>query len=191
LELEARTLISTIFGLDTASFLDDFTIYSNLSIIRSQVDVSSVAGSVADSRPLQGQSPYVFNAGIRYENRRNQWGVALNVNRVGQRIYIVGNVNEPDLWEQARTFLDFQITKGFWKGRAQFKLNIQNILAQDQIFYQNSSTARSEVKGMNGFFNTVFVGEKSNQKGFDKNIDQQVWRTNFGRTFSASLSFRL
>ncbi|MGV3610059.1 MAG: TonB-dependent receptor domain-containing protein [Fluviicola sp.] len=191
LELEARTLISTIFGLDTASFFDDLTIYSNLSIIRSQVDVSSVAGSVADSRPLQGQSPYVFNAGIRYENRRNQWGVSLNVNRVGQRIYIVGNVNEPDLWEQARTFLDLQITKGFWKGRAQFKLNIQNILAQDQIFYQNSSTARSEANGMNGFFNTIFVGEKSNQKGFDKDIDQQVWKTNFGRTFSASLSFRL
>ncbi|WP_341903389.1 TonB-dependent receptor [Fluviicola taffensis] len=191
LELEARSLISTIFGLDTSSLFDDLTVYSNLSIIRSQVDVSSVVGSVADSRPLQGQSPYVFNAGIRYDNARNQWGVSLNINRVGQRIYIVGNVNEPDLWEQARTFLDLQITKSFMKGRAQFKLNIQNILAQNQIFYQNSSTARSEVKGMNGFFNTVFVGDKNNNQGFDKEIDQQVWKTNFGRTFSASLSFRL
>lgn len=190
LELEARTLISTIFGLDTSSFLDDFTVYSNLSVIRSQVDVSGVAGSVADSRPLQGQSPYVFNAGIRYDNARKQWGVSLNVNRVGQRIYIVGNVNEPDLWEQARTFLDLQITKTFMQGRAQFKLNIQNILAQDQIFYQNSSTVRSEANGANGFFNTVFVGDKNNQNGFDKNSDQQVWKTNFGRTFSASLSFR-
>lgn len=191
LELEARSLVSTVFGLDTSSFFDDLTVYSNLSIIRSKVDVSSVAGSVADSRPLQGQSPYVFNAGIRYDNLRNQWGVALNVNRVGQRISIVGNVNEPDLWEQARTFLDLQITKSFMKGRAQFKLNVQNILAQSQVFYQNSSTARSESKGMNGFFNTVFVGDKNNQKGFDKDIDQQVWKTNFGRTFSASVSFRL
>jgi hypothetical protein len=77
------------------------------------------------------------------------------------------------------------------KGRAQFKLNIQNILAQDQIFYQNSSTERTTSKGVNGFFNTVFVGDKNNNNGFDKNIDQQVWRTNFGRTFSASVSFRL
>ena len=191
LELEARSLISTIFGLDTSSLFDDLTVYSNLSIIRSQVDVSGVAGSVADSRPLQGQSPYVFNAGIRYDNARNQWGVALNVNRVGQRIYIVGNVNEPDLWEQGRTFLDLQITKGFWKGRAQFKLNIQNILAQDQVFYQNNFTARSEAKGMSGFFNTIFIGDKNNAKGFDKDIDQRVWKTNFGRTFSASVSFRL
>ncbi|WP_294679828.1 TonB-dependent receptor [uncultured Fluviicola sp.] len=191
LELEARSLISTIFGMDTSSLFDDLTVYSNLSIIRSQVDVSGVAGSVADSRPLQGQSPYVFNAGIRYDNTRNQWGVALNVNRVGQRIYIVGNVNEPDLWEQGRTFLDLQITKGFWKGRAQFKLNIQNILAQDQIFYQNNFTARSEANGLNGFFNTIFIGDKNNAKGFDKDIDQRVWKTNFGRTFSASISFRL
>ncbi len=191
LELEARSLISTIFGMDTSSLFDDLTVYSNLSIIRSQVDVSNVAGSVADSRPLQGQSPYVFNAGIRYDNARNQWGVALNVNRVGQRIYIVGNVNEPDLWEQGRTFLDLQITKGFWKGRAQFKLNIQNILAQDQVFYQNNFTARSEAKGMSGFFNTIFIGDKNNAKGFDKDIDQRVWKTNFGRTFSASVSFRL
>nr|WP_294858786.1 TonB-dependent receptor [uncultured Fluviicola sp.] len=191
LELEARSLISTIFGLDTSSFFDNLMVYSNLSIIRSKVDVSSVAGSVADSRPLQGQSPYVFNAGIRYDNPRNQWGMSLNINRVGQRISIVGNVNEPDLWEQARTFLDLQITKSFMKGRAQFKLNIQNILAQDQVFYQNSSTARTTAKGANGFFNTVFVGDKNNNNGFDKSIDQQVWRTNFGRTFSASLSFRL
>lgn len=191
LELEARSLVSTIFGLDTSSFFDQLTVYSNLSVIRSQVDVSTVVGSMSDSRPLQGQSPYVFNAGIRYDNARNQWGVSLNVNRVGQRIYIVGNVNEPDLWEQARTFLDLQITKGFWKGRAQFKLNIQNILAQDQVFYQNNGTQRSTAKGANGFFNTIFVGDKNNNNGFDKKIDQQVWRTNFGRTFSASVSFRL
>ncbi|WP_343636794.1 TonB-dependent receptor [Fluviicola sp.] len=191
LELEARSLVSTIFGLDTSSFFDNLTVYSNLSIIRSQVDVSTVVGSMSSSRPLQGQSPYVFNAGIRYDNTRNQWGVSLNINRVGQRIYIVGNVNEPDLWEQARTFLDLQITKTFWKGRAQFKLNIQNILAQNQVFYQNNQIERSTAKGANGFFNTIFVGDKNNNNGFDKNIDQQVWKTNFGRTFSASISFRL
>lgn len=191
LELEGRTLISTLFGLDTASFFDKLTLYSNLAIIRSKVDVSNVVGSVASSRPLQGQSPYIFNAGIRYDNSRYQWGLAVNINRVGQRIYVVGNVNEPDLWEKARTFIDVQLTKSFWKGRAAFKLNIQNILAQDQIFYQNSTTERTTVKGAQGFFNSVFVGDKNNNNGFDEKIDQQVWRTNFGRTFSLSLSIRL
>lgn len=191
LELEARTLVSNIFKLDTSSFFDDFTVYANLSIIRSQVDVSTVVGSAVDSRPLQGQSPYVFNAGIRYDSPRYQWGVTLNVNRVGQRIYYVGNVYEPNLWEKARTFLDLQLTKSFMRGRAQLKFNIQNILAQDQIFYQNSSTERSSVKGVNGFFNSIFVGDKNNNNNFDKKIDTEIWNTNFGTTYSVSLSFRL
>lgn len=191
LELEARTLISNIFQLDTSSFFDKITVYANLSIIRSKVDVSTVVGSATDSRPLQGQSPYVFNAGIRYDNPRNAWGISLNLNRVGQRIYYVGNVYEPDLWEKARTFLDLQVTKGFWKGRAQFKLNVQNILAQDQIFYQNSNIERSTVKGINAFFNTIFVGDKNNNNNYDKKIDQQIWKSNFGTTFTASVSIRL
>jgi hypothetical protein len=191
LEFEARTLVTTLFGGDTSSFFDNLTLYSNLSIIRSKVDVSNVAGSSYSSRPLQGQSPYVFNAGIRFDSKKNHWGISVNLNRVGQRIAIVGNVNEPDLWEQARTFLDVQLTKSFWKNRAQFKLNISNILAQDQVFYQNNNIDDSRAKGANGFFNTIFVGDKNNKQGYNADVDQQIWKTNFGRTFTASLTFNL
>lgn len=191
LEFEARSLASTIFGGDTSSFSDRLTLYSNLSIIRSQVDVSTVVGSAYSSRPLQGQSPYVFNAGIRYDSRKYNWGASLTLNRVGQRIAIVGNVNEPDLWEKARTFLDLQFTKTFWKERAQFKLNISNILAQDQIFYQNNSTADVRAKGSSKFFNAILTGDKDNKQGYNANVDQQIWKTNFGRTITASITFNL
>ena len=189
LELEARTLISNLIHSDTSSFFDKMTVYSNLAIIRSTVDVSKVLGSAESSRPLQGQSPYVFNAGLQYNDKRFNWSAALNVNRVGQRIAIVGNVNEPDLWENARTFIDLQLTKSFWKNRAEFKVNIQNILAQNQIFYQNSGVERS-VKGANGFFNTVFVGDKNNSNGYNEDTDDVVWNTRFGRTISATLSIK-
>lgn len=191
LEFEARSLVSSLFKQDTGSFFEQFTVYSNLSIIRSAVDVSTVAGSAYNSRPLQGQSPYVFNAGLRYDSKKGGWGAALTVNRVGQRIAIVGNVNEPDLWEQARTFLDLQVTKKFWKDRGQFKLNISNILAQDQIFYQNNATDVSRAKGANGFFNSIFIGDKNNRQGYNADVDQQIWKTNFGRTISASFTFTL
>lgn len=191
LEFEARSLVSTLLMSDTGSFFEQFTIYSNLSIIRSSVDVSNVAGSAYSSRPLQGQSPYVFNAGLRYDSKKGGWGASLTVNRVGQRIAIVGNVNEPDLWEQARTFLDLQITKTFWKERAQFKLNISNILAQDQVFYQNNNVDATRTKGANGFFNTIFIGDKNNRQGYNADVDQQIWKTNFGRTISATLTFKL
>jgi len=194
-ELEARTLVSNIFKVDTASCFNNVTLYSNLAVIRSVVDVSHIVGSVSDSRPLQGQSPYVFNAGITYQHPDKIWSTTLNVNRIGERIAIVGNVNEPDLWENARTFLDFQATYSFWKNKsdnniAEVKLNIQNILAQDQLFYQNNEGGEG-VSGIRGASNSVFIGNKNNSNGFQKGIDDEIWRTNFGRTISLSLSFKL
>lgn len=190
LELEARSLISSLFKTDSASVAKYFTIYGNIAVIRSKVDVSSVLGSTADSRPLQGQSPYVFNAGIQYKHPEKHWGASVNVNRVGERIAIVGNVNEPDLWENARTFIDLQLSKSFWKEKAEFKINFQNILAQDQIFYQNN--VQTEKTGaFNQAVNTIFIGEKTNNNGYQEGVDDQVWRTRLGQTISLSLSIKL
>ncbi len=190
LEIEARTLIGTLIDLDTTDFLSNVSVYGNLAIIRSKVDVSQVIGTAYDSRPLQGQSPYVINAGIQYKHPKDNWGLALNLNKVGERIAIVGNVNEPDLWENSRTFLDLQITKSFWKQKGEFKLNIQNILAQDQVFYQNSTKSVNET-GVTSLTNSLFIGDKNNPNGFQSAFDDQVWKTNFGRVFSFSIAVKL
>lgn len=189
IEIEARSLLSALFHADTNSFFEQLTVYSNLSIIRSSVDVSAVVGSGSDSRPLQGQSPYVFNAGIYYNNVKYNWNATVSLNRVGPRIAIVGNVNEPDLWENSRTFLDFQVSKAFWQNKAEFKLNIANILAQKQVFYQNNGNDETN-KGVSGLFNSIFVGDQENRTGLDESKDDAVWSTVFGRTFSATLSIR-
>lgn len=189
-EVEARSLLSSLTGSDTSSFFDKLTVYANLSVIRSSVDVSGVIGSATSTRPLQGQSPYVFNAGLYYTNPRHNWGMTVSVNRVGPRIYLVGNVNEPDLWENARTFLDLQVSKTFWNGRAELKLNAQNLLAQKQEFYQNNSGNAASSRGVNGIFNTIFIGDKNNRTGLDKSTDDVIWSTRFGPTFSASLAIR-
>ncbi len=189
LELEGRTRISTMLGLDTASFLKDFTLYANLAFIHSKVDTRTIVGSSEDSRMLQGQSPYIINAGIRYEHPRYQFGVALNVNKIGDRIYVVGNVNEPSLWEKSRTFLDLQLTKSFWRNRIQLKLNVQNILAQKQLFYQNGTEYR-KAGDFKGFFNTLIFGDKHNKNSFDSKYDQQIWKTRFGSSVSFSVSFK-
>lgn len=190
LEVEARTLIGSLIDLDTTAFLSNVSVYGNIAVIRSKVDVSQVVGSQYDSRPLQGQSPYVLNAGIQYKHPKDNWGLALNINKVGERIAIVGNVNEPDLWENSRTFLDLQITKSFWKQKGEFKLNIQNILAQDQVFYQNGSQTETQ-KGLVAGTNSLFIGDKNNPNGFQSAVDDQVWKTNFGRVFSFSIAVKL
>lgn len=188
-EIEARSQLSTIFKKDSTSMWTDFSIYGNIAIIRSKVNTEDIVGSIASSRTLQGQSPYVFNFGVQYTNEKKNWGATMNVNRVGERIAIVGNVNEPDLIENSRTFLDVQFTKSFLDKRLDIKVNVQNILAQDQVFYQNVTTDERG-SGFSRAMSSVFSGDKTNTFKFDAATDNQVWRTNFGRTISFAISYK-
>ncbi|WP_298154159.1 TonB-dependent receptor [Flavobacterium sp.] len=190
-ELEFRTLLGSLMHSEN-SILNNLTAFSNLAIIKSKVDVSNLA-AVSDTekeRPMQGQSPYVFNAGLQYITTDKDWSVSLNVNRVGNRIAIVGNTEvEPTLWEKSRTFLDFQISKSFLNNKLELKLNGQNILAQDLVFYHNRDLGVSEGTGVKGFFNAVFTGDRDNKNGYNSKEDDLIWSTKYGRTFSLTATY--
>ncbi|MEO5776242.1 MAG: TonB-dependent receptor [Flavobacterium sp.] len=190
-ELEFRTLLSTIFKSENTTFFDDLTLFSNIAIIKSRVDVSnSNNANPQNNRPLQGQSPYVLNAGLQYLNKDNGWIVSANINRVGNRIAIGSSEIEPAIWEKARTFLDFQIAKTFYKNALELKLNIQNVLAQDLIFYQNKkSQDEQHQSGIAGLVNSVFTGDRNNEDGFDPAVDDVIWKTKYGKTISLTLSY--
>ncbi len=188
-EFEFRTLLSSIFKYEGAAFLDDLTLFSNIAIIKSRVDISSF-NEKEKARPMQGQSPFVFNAGLQYINKENGWALSTNINRVGNRIAISGNDNNPSIWEKARTFLDMQISKSFKKNKIEIKLNIQNLLAQDLIFYQNNpSKAANNDSAFSSLSNLVFTGDGHNDNGYKPNVDDPIWITKFGRTFSLSMSY--
>lgn len=136
-EFEFRALLSSVFNMDTISWLDYLTIYSNLALINSTVVLSEKNKAIEADRRLQGQSNYVFNAGVQFQNFNSGITATLSANRVGDRISIVGNLNEPDLWEKGRTVLDLQIGKNFLKNRLDIRINIKDILIQDQIFYND------------------------------------------------------
>ena len=192
-ELEYRTLLSSIFGSKEESVLNDITFYTNVAVIRSRVDISNLATTSVTDIPLQGQSPYVFNGGIQYINTANGWASSINMNRVGNRIAIQGNQTQgaevPAIWEKSRTFLDMQISKNFLKNKLEFKFNIQNLLAQDLLFYQNNDGETSHKTGIAALFNNVFTGDSQNKNGFDKKIDDEIWRTKYGRTFSLTATY--
>ena len=168
----------------------NLTAFSNLAIIRSKVDVAAVVGSGSDNRPLQGQSPYVLNAGLQYIDRELGMSFSASYNKVGQRIAIVGNVNEPDIWEAGRAFLDLQVTKSLWKDRIEIKFNAQNILAQKQNYYQNRELDDTKVNAGKGFFNGLLTGDSQNNNGYNKNEDDLIWSTKFGRVYSLSVSVK-
>ncbi|QBN19327.1 TonB-dependent receptor [Flavobacterium nackdongense] len=193
IELEFRLLVSTLFGAKENKFLDDLTIFSNLAVIRSEVDISNLTPTAVKT-PLQGQSPYVFNAGLQYINKELGWSFAANANRVGDRITIHGNQTTgntaPAFWEKSRTFLDFQLAKNLLKNKIELKLNVRNALAEDLVFYQNNDLpGAKEIKGFDAFVNKVFTGDSQNKNGFDSKVDDEVIRNNFGRVFSFAMTY--
>jgi TonB-dependent receptor len=166
LELEYRVKLN-IFNKKTKNlFLNGATVYTNFALIRSKVDTRSINGSEGDSRPLQGQSPYIVNAGLNYDLGTTGWSANASYNIVGARIFSVGNVQEPSVWEKSRSVLDFQIAKKF-QNNLEIKFNVRDLLAQDLVFYQDL-----------------------NKNGkFDKLTDNQWQVTKFGQTVSFSVSY--
>jgi hypothetical protein len=154
------------------------------------VDVSGIIGTPYNTRPLQGQSPYVFNTGLMYTDDSLGMSFTMIMNRVGDRIAILGNVNEPDIWEKGRTFVDFQISKFLFKEKMEVKVNFQNILAQKLIFYQNNYFSTNDYSKSLQIVNSVLTGDKSNQNGYNEKRDDLLWSTVFGRTISATIIIR-
>jgi outer membrane receptor protein involved in Fe transport len=179
-ELEYRINIGNFYKNDSSTLgkiLNNTTVFSNLALIQSQVDAKApknplLAGSVSNyNRPLQGQSPYLFNAGISYVDNEYNFSFSAMLNRVGPRIYIVGNNIYQEIWEYSRTVMDLQATKSFYKNRLEFRFNVKDLFANNQNlqYYQN-------------------FDDKPFKKNSGKNT--LMWDTRLGVTFSGQISFK-
>lgn len=133
-ELEYRVLLGTIFNSDSSKFLNATTLFTNFSYVKSKVDVSKLNN--VEARPLQGQSPVIINAGLQYLDPEFDYGISISYNYVGRRIVIVGNTDEPNIWENPRHVLDLQLSKTF-KKNLELKLNVRDAIAQNLIYYQD------------------------------------------------------
>jgi TonB-dependent receptor len=88
-----------------------------------------------EKRPLQGQSPYVFNTNISYDNRDIGLSIALLYNISGRRISQLGaDIGTPvNVYEEARNQVDLSISKTIFT-RLLAKLNVKNILDDRYLF---------------------------------------------------------
>lgn len=141
--------------LGDKAWLDNLTAFANASYIDSKV-----LGEGID-RPLQGQSPYLINAGLQYFSPKTAITFTSVYNRIGQRIFLVGYQGYPDIYENARDVLDFQISKRVLKSQAEIKLNVGDILNQNTVFYQNNVGATKmayEGDGIDRLINSYRLG---------------------------------
>lgn len=138
IELEARYALGRL-----SPALEAFTIGGNLSLIESEVDVppdEQLLFGSPESRQLVGQSPFLLNLDLSYDN--DEWGTYLNLsyNYTGERLAVV-NPNTSalgDVFEQPVGRLNLTYTQrlnGYWK----MKLSAENLL--DPEFEQTYEVA--------------------------------------------------
>ena len=155
--------------LETRKKLNNrFTFQANASLINSKLKDATLALN----RPLQGQSPYLLNLGILYDVVETGFNATLLFNRVGERIYLVGDVKgsgTPDIYEAPRSLFDFQISKKFNDKKSELKFTVSDILNQYQTFYQNNT---SDTK-------------------YNKDKDAIRFRRKFGTTFGITFNYSL
>lgn len=136
IELDVRKSLSFIG-------LDNLYLSFNGALIRSRVNFEP--GSLEEDRPMQGQSPYLVNAGLFYTSDALGLDVSLLYNRIGKRIIGVGRsegttgsddvIKVPDSYEMPRNSVDFNISKDFGK-HLELKLYVKNILGEPVVYKQ-------------------------------------------------------
>ncbi|MGN7723752.1 TonB-dependent receptor domain-containing protein [Chitinophaga sp. 22620] len=150
-------------------------------------------------RPLSGQSPYIINGGLLYAG--NSFGVNVSYNRYGKRIVFASPDRSMDEYENPRDLLDLQISYKFLKEKkAELKLNLNDVLNQEQLFYQNRFNEGNPF-GFDPGWTSVerypgvgsgFLPEHKDPKGtsYNKDYDTVVRRYKFGTTYTINFSYR-
>jgi TonB-dependent receptor len=120
--------------------LEDLVFFSNASFIRSSIDLSKGVSYFDSTRALQGQSPYILNAGLTYNIVKFGLSTTLIYNVIGDRIAQVGTVGYGDIYERHRNLLDFSINKRLGN-RGEIKLTWGDILRPEFLYYQDNNAS--------------------------------------------------
>ena len=160
-ELEIRKNLNFLNGGETGLF-SNFSVFGNFTYIFSQVkfDDNSAGKAVSADRPVQGQSPYLINAGLQYSSDKTGLSSTLLYNRVGNRLSLVGYsvTGFPDIYEKARDVIDFQIAKKVMSKRGEIKLTYGDILNQKLMYFENLDKSKSYKKGTDRVFSSYKPG---------------------------------
>jgi outer membrane receptor protein involved in Fe transport len=132
LELEFRHSLAFI---NESIVFQNMVFYANGTLVKSKVTNPTDQNYIVKSRPMVGQSPYSINGGLQYNALGDNLNFSLLYNRIGRRISQVGGQVFSDVYEAPRNVVDFQTSYSFYKKKAQIKLNINDILNNQSVFY--------------------------------------------------------
>lgn len=172
-EAEFRKSIGFIGNAD---WLNNLYFNGNVSVIFSKVTLENTNSSgdklESTNRPLQGQSPYLINAGFQYDGSTGT-NISVLYNRIGQRLILVGNEDFDDIYEKPRDLVDVQISQKIFKRKGEVRLTVGDILNQQVATYQNTDKIKKATaynKGIDPIFTTYKPGTTITV-GFIYNLD--------------------
>lgn len=149
-------------------FLNKLSVILNGSYIISKITLKDDPALLeAMERPMQGQSPYVVNAGLFYQDEDNGWQVNAQYNIFGKRIFTVGDRNFPTIWEMPRNVVDMTISKRI-KEKLDLRIGVSNLLNAKSVFKEDPNL---------------------NNKLTDK-VDNVVISTRFGQYFNVGFAYK-
>lgn len=129
-EFEARMNLDFI-----SEELSNFSVGTNLSLVKSEIDIpeselnarKAIDSTSGTTRELQGQSPYILNIDLSYNNLNRGTSASLHFNTFGERLSKVSANLTPDVYEQPAAKLDLVISQSLYQGLS-IKLSAKNIL---------------------------------------------------------------
>lgn len=147
--------------LDFVQPLRDFSVGTNLTLVKSMVteDSTRLAAAnyrIAETRAMFGQSPYVVNAYLNYNNFEQGWDINLGFNVAGEKLVLVSKAATPDIYEQPFPVLDFNISKQFKSG-INIKFSADNLL---NPYYAQTYTFPEGTTTDTGYFRQYKLGRK-------------------------------
>lgn len=132
-ELEVRTKLDVL-----SEALADVTVSGNYTRVWSEVDFKTLenpdsndesARDRLSTRQLQGQSPWVVNVSLKWDNSDLGTSVGVLYNRIGRRLQSVSFDPFRNIYQEPRHLLDAAITQRVF-GRATLKITARNILGE-------------------------------------------------------------
>jgi TonB-dependent receptor len=151
--------------------LENLVAYANVTFIKSSITTLNDT----TPRPMQGQSPYVINASLQYNEPKTDLAISLLYNVVGPRIRFAGSQSQQSqvntIWEKPHAMLDLKIQKTLLKQRGMIELTFSDILHGND--YQFWNLADSKVRN------------------YKSAIDHLIVRQSFGFNVTIAASYKI
>ena len=137
---------ATVYGVEfefrkrldqVSTALEDLQFGINLSLVQSSVDLDSLElaqirqgfdPNASSSRSLQGQSPYMLNINLTYDNPEIGTSISAFYNVFGERLDQVSLGGTPDIFEQPQNIVDLTLSQKVGNTGLTIKGSIKNLL---------------------------------------------------------------